>query len=509
MFERLTELISTGDHKEAIYEFQEEFFHIDERTPSEAAKLCVLTATLWEQLKDSIAEFDTIAKGLSYDPTNYELYYMLGLYYHELNADQAYLCFKMALMYCTDDQDSQVIQESLNALVESRYISVRGTSVVILSYNDLEIMKDCISSVEETIPKDELEIVVVDNASTEEGLAEYLREKSKIADYPFKLIENSENLGFSKGCNIGAAACKADNDIFFLNNDAVLVPGSFFYLKMGLYENRSVGAVSAMSNSASLQELPASFFGQEDGDDGLMWHKRIGYKKALGIFRECARARVVPMIRPYIAVFRLTGFALLVSRPALMAVMTDGKVFDEYFSPAYFEDDDLSMRIARAGFLQYVCKNSLIYHNGGGSFMGDNSLLEKSREKFKEKWGFDVWGYSLPWFEAADKVIQIAKEKKGQLRVLDFTCGFGVTGSYIKEQVPTAYVAGVCGTSFEAGIARNLVDEVAFGEMNTIRLPWEGHSFDVVLAETTTVSRGRISECLKEGGIAITQEDFE
>ncbi len=509
MFEKLTELISTGDHKEALYEFQEEFLHIDERTPLEASRLCVLTATLWEQLEDSIAEFDTIAKGLSYDPTNYELYYMLGLYYLELNADQAYLCFKMALMYCTDDQDREVITQGIHTLLETRHVRVRRTSVMILSYNDLEILRDCIQSVEESFPKDEFEIVVVDNASSQEGLIEYLREKKSTADYSFKLIENSENLGFSKGCNIGAAACDPDNDIFFLNNDAVLMPGSFFYLKMGLYENRNVGAVGALSNSASLQELPASFFGQENSEDGLMWHKRLGYKKALEVFRDCARTKVVPMLRPYIASFRLTGFALLVSRTALLAVTKDGQVFDEYFSPAYFEDDDLCMRIARAGFLQYLCKNSLIYHNGGGSFMGDNTLMEKGRDKFKEKWGFDVWGYSLPWFEAADKVIQIAREKKGQIRILDFTCGFGVTGAYIKDQVPTAFVAGMCRTGFEAGIAKNLVDDVAFGEMNTIRLPWEGHSFDVVLVETSMVSRGRISECLKEGGIGITQEDFE
>ena len=187
----------------------------------------------------------------------------------------------------------------------------------------------------------------------------------------------------------------------------------------------------------------------------------------------------------------------------------EGKIFDEFFSPAYFEDDDICMRIARAGFEQYLCKNSLIYHNGGSGFMGDDSLMEKGREKFKEKWGFDVWAYSLPWMDAADKIIEIAKEKKGQLRVADFTCGFGVTGSYIKDQVPTAFVAGICRTGFEAGIAKNLVDDVAYGEMNTIRLPWEEHSFDVVLADTSMISRGRIAECLKEGGVSITQEDFE
>ena len=509
MFEKLTELITSGDYKEALYEFQEEFFHIDERTPLEAAKLCVLAATLWEQLEDSVAEFETISKGLSYDPKNYELYYMLGLYYMNLSADQAYLCFKMALMYCDNADDRKVIEDSLDTLSSSRNVTVRGTSVMILSYNDLEIMKDCIESVEESVPRDELQIVVVDNASTEDGLSEYLENKKDTADYSFKLIKNSENLGFSKGCNIGAAACDPDNDIFFLNNDAVLMPGSLFYLKMGLYENRNVGAVSALSNSASLQELPASFFGQEESEDGLKWHKALGYRQALEVFKKHAMARMVPMRWPYISCFRLTGFAILISRPALDAVTSEGKVFDEFFSPAYFEDDDLCLRIARAGFLQYVCKNSLIYHNGGGGFMGDDSLMEKSRDKFMEKWGFDIWGYSLPWFEAADRVVEIGRKKKGQLRVLDFTCGFGATGAYIKDLIPSAYVAGMCRTGFEAGIAKNLVDDVAYGEMNTLKLPWESHSFDVVLADITTVSRGRIAQCLKEGGVSITQEDFE
>ena len=509
MFEKLTELISSGEYKEALFEFQEEFLHIDERTPSEAARLCILTATLWEQLEDSVAEFDTIAQGLAYDPRNYELFYMLGLYYMNLNADQAYLCLKQALMYCDDEDDRQVIQQSIESLKATRALRVRGTSIMILSYNDLKVMKDCIASVEESLPGDSFEIVVVDNASTEDGVIDFLRSKKEQADYPFKLIINSDNMGFSAGCNIGAAACNPDNDIFFLNNDAVLMPGSLFFLKMALYENRNVGAVSALSNSASLQEIPAKSFGQEDGADGRMWHKILGYDKAIEVFRDYATGKIVPVRRPYIRSFRLTGFALLVSRAALQAVSEDGKVFDEFFSPAYFEDDDLSMRIARAGFEQYVCKNSLIYHNGGSGFMGDNSLMEKGREKFKEKWGFDVWAYSLPWFEAADRAIEIAKEKKDHIRIADFTCGFGVTGAYIKDRIPTAFVAGICRTSFEAGIARNLVDDVAYGEMNTIRLPWEGHSFDVVLADTSQISRGRIAECLNEGGVYITQEDFE
>ena len=54
-----------------------------------------------------------------------------------------------------------------------------------------------------------------------------------------------------------------------------------------------------------------------------------------------------------------------------------------------------------------------------------------------------------------------------------------------------------------------MTDDVVYGELNTVRLPWKSHSFDVVLAETLFVNKARISEMLREGGIHIgnDQED--
>ncbi|MBQ7614439.1 MAG: glycosyltransferase [Butyrivibrio sp.] len=503
MFDRLTELIADGNYKEALYEFQEELFHIDERTPSEAAKLCILEATLWEVLNDPMAEFDAISKGLSYSPGDYELFYMLGLYYMDLNVNKAYLCLEMSLFYCNDENDKKAIEELYLQVRDNVALEVRNVSIMILSYNDLEILKDCIDSIEKYQPPGSFEIIVVDNASTEEGVLEYLRNKRNSAAYRFELVENSENLGFPKGCNIGAAKCDPNNDIFFLNNDAVLMQNSLFFLRMGLYDDRNVGATGAMSNSASLQELDVKDILPDYESEDIPWHRALGYRKALECFREYAKTKCNPVRNPYIRRFRLTGFAVLVSRPALDRVTFDGQVFDEYFSPAYFEDDDLGIRLARAGFMQYLCKESLIYHNGGSGFGGNNEAMEEGRRRFIQKWGFDIWGYSLPWFEAADQVIALAKENRGRIRVMDFTCGLGATASYIKSIYPEIFVVGACNTSFEAGIASTMADEVIWGELNTIRIPWKSHTFDAVLADTTFVSKGRVSECLAEGGLFI------
>jgi GT2 family glycosyltransferase len=519
MFEKLTDLINNEDYKEALYELQEEYLHIAELPAADASRLCVLEASIWEALGDSTAELDAIAKGLRYDPCNYELFYMLGLHFCNFNTDKAFLCMQMALFYCENYEDRTVIESEYLSLKADPALRVRGVSVMILSYNDLDIIKDCIQSVEDNLPREDLEIVVVDNASTQEGVYEYLSTKAREADYTFRLIINGENLGFAPGCNIGAAACSPDRDIFFLNNDAVLMPNALFFLRMGLYDNRNVGAVGALSNSASLQEIDgreiistvgAPALSRElQGESDISWHKRLGYKRALEVFRSYAGKRGLYVFNPYIRHFRLTGFALLLSRDAAETVTVEGQIFDELFNPAFFEDDDLGIRIARAGFQQYVCRNSIIYHNGGGEFSGPGEIMEESRQRFRNKWGFDIWGYSLPWTEAADKALRAAAQKHNIVRIVDFTCGFGATAAYIKSRCRTAFVAGVCRTGFEAGIAGKILDDVVFGDPNTVLLPWQSHSFDIVIADTNYISRGRIGECLGRDGILITQEDFE
>ncbi|WP_029232500.1 glycosyltransferase [Butyrivibrio sp. VCB2006] len=525
MFDKLSELISHGELQDALYEFQDEYFHIDERTPSEAAKLCVLEASIWEGLNDGTAELSALYKGLGYDFSNYEIYYMLGLYYRNINVNQAYLCMEMALNYCTSDEDRQVIESSFDVIKASPGLRVRNTSIMILSYNDLDILKMCIQSVKKYAPSGSYEIVVVDNASPQEGVAEYLKELENPESEDescYKLILSEENLGFPAGCNLGAANCNPENDIFFLNNDAVLMPLSLFWLKMGLYDNRSVGATGAFSNSASLQELSGDIFAEfipdgviTDGDYNL-WHKKMEPSDAVKVFEDYAGAVVPTYVNPYIKTFRLTGFAVLVSREAICAIQESGsdepgsrlRIFDEIFSPGYFEDDDLGIRLACAGYEQYICKNSLIYHNGGGGFEGHADAMERGRERFEDKWGFDIWSYSLPWDSACDEVVRLSKEKKGILKVLDFSCGLGANASYIKSKTSNARIYGVCANSFAAGIASNIADEVAFGDANTSRLPWEDHSFDVVIAEKSFVSKGQIGRYLKPGGVSICEDAF-
>ena len=75
--------------------------------------------------------------------------------------------------------------------------------------------------------------------------------------------------------------------------------------------------------------------------------------------------------------------------------------------------------------------------------------------------------------------------------------------------LPDAFIAGVCDNSFAAGIAKNIVDDVVYGNLNTSKLPWNDHSFDVVLFEREKVCKVRASQFVKTSGIIIDDREEE
>ena len=87
------------------------------------------------------------------------------------------------------------------------------TSIIILTFNSLDLNRKCIDSVLKNT-KGDFEIIIVDNASTD-STPDYLK---TLTDSKIKVILNKENLGFSKGNNIGAKNATG-NVLVFLNND--------------------------------------------------------------------------------------------------------------------------------------------------------------------------------------------------------------------------------------------------------------------------------------------------
>jgi GT2 family glycosyltransferase len=90
-------------------------------------------------------------------------------------------------------------------------------SIIIVSWNTKELLRDCLTSVYERAGDCDYEVIVVDNASTD-GSVDMLRSEFT----QLILIENSENRGFAAANNQGIAIAKG-RYVLLLNSDTVVL----------------------------------------------------------------------------------------------------------------------------------------------------------------------------------------------------------------------------------------------------------------------------------------------
>lgn len=190
-------------------------------------------------------------------------------------------------------------------------------SIITVTYNSSAIVPNLLSSIPPDVP-----VVLVDNASAD---AEEVRALAKT--HGARFVANTENLGFGRACNQGAALCDTEF-LFFVNPDAEL------------YED----TLEQLLAAADAHTMASAFNTRITKGDGSLFFKRRSklIAKSLWLSREAAqRDGEVPV---------LNGGALLARRAAFEQVGG--------FDPAIFlfhEDDDLSLRLkAQCGPLRYV-----------------------------------------------------------------------------------------------------------------------------------------------------------
>lgn len=114
-------------------------------------------------------------------------------------------------------------------------------SIIIPVFNKLDFTRNCLDALKENTPHDVIEVIIVDNASTD-GTYEFLA--SWEAAFPLKVIRNETNQGFAKANNQGARMAIGDY-LVLLNNDTVPKPNWLPPL-LNVFKNQTnVGAVGS------------------------------------------------------------------------------------------------------------------------------------------------------------------------------------------------------------------------------------------------------------------------
>ena len=289
---------------------------------------------------------------------------------------------------------------------------MKKTSIIILTYNHLEYTKECIRSIQKYTDSDSYEIIIVDNLSTD-GTREWLKKQKNL-----KVIFNSENLGFPKGCNQGIALADSKNDILLLNNDTIVTTNRLKNLQICLYSDPKIGAVGSICNhNENLQDCDFEY------DD-------------FGTMQKLAKKNNRSNPNLWEEKNFLIGFCLLIKREVIHKI----GMLDEKYTPGYIEDNDLSLRIIQLGYRLALCHDSFIHHYLGSSFRSDLTkfypILEKNRQYFKNKWGFST----LAFDEIKDGSIRLLEKPT---KILEFDCGIGSTLLKIKYQYKDVVIHGI------------------------------------------------------------------
>ncbi len=147
---------------------------------------------------------------------------------------------------------SEMSMQSDSSEIKDR-LPIKGlTSIVILTCNALKYTQECVASIEKFTPEAH-EIIFVDNNSID-GTVKWLNKLAK-ENARYKLIQNSENMGFAKGCNQGIEVASGEY-ILLLNNDVVVTEEWLSGMLECLNSSPDIGIVGPMTNNISgLQQI--------------------------------------------------------------------------------------------------------------------------------------------------------------------------------------------------------------------------------------------------------------
>lgn len=227
--------------------------------------------------------------------------------------------------------------------------------IILPVWNQLEITRRCIDSIAKNTHFP-YRIIVIDNASDEPTKA-YLERLREIGRFKYHLIRNEENFGFTKAANQGMRASDAEY-LCILNNDTLVMDGWLAEMISVAEGFEDIGIVNPTNN-----------FGKKKP----WWQSYEDYarKRTSG-----NKGKVSETASP-------VGFCYMIKRQVIEKI----GLWDEGFSPGYFEDTEYARRAKEAGYKSVFADGAFVWHLERASFKrrGLPDYFKRSKEIFYSK----------------------------------------------------------------------------------------------------------------------------
>lgn len=210
-------------------------------------------------------------------------------------------------------------------------------SIIVPVFNQLKLTLECLLSLAHSTSRHDFEVIVIDDASRDDTPEILPRLRG------LRYLRNPANLGYAGACN-RAAAEALGRYLVFLNNDTQVQPGWLDALLAVFEKQPEVGIAGSrlLNPDGSLQEAGAELTAE-----------------AYAILRGEGEAPNAAAYNTLQEVTYVSGASLMI-KTSLFRTLGG---FDEVYSPAYYEDSDLAMRVQQAGYRIYYQPQSVVVHH--------------------------------------------------------------------------------------------------------------------------------------------------
>jgi GT2 family glycosyltransferase len=289
---------------------------------------------------------------------------------------------------------SGVSQQTVNVWYKKE---AKPVTIVIPSYNDLEVLAPCIRSIKETTNPKYAQVIIVDDYCQEDN-RQKLRE---LEDEQVKVVFREKNGGFAKAVNTGLRAANKKEDVILLNSDIIAHSNWLEALQYGAYE-----------------------FGVDTGVVGPKLLYPDGRIQSGGTFRNTESpewfdhyyrfqdTNYGPANIPQYCL-AMTGACMYIKREFLNNV----GLLDEKFQFA-FEDVDWCLRGWEHGYRSLYFPAATLTHVESATRAKNKTMSVKEKQSIDYFW--NKWG---DWFDHR-KVTNI----DGQRRIIIVLQSFGLSG---------------------------------------------------------------------------------